>query len=178
MGDPERPGMYRYWDGAQWTENRSPKPQSGPPAAVPNVVDEDGRNKRKRVALVVVALFVALSALGYVASLFFGATDDTGSSIPSLRPQEVCEDVRYIVEGTADSVSITVVVPGGATEQRDSVSVPYRNATGCFTPGQFTYISAQNDGETGTVGCRIERDGVTVAEESLGGAFVIAYCSD
>ena len=45
-----------------------------------------------------------------------------------------------------------------------------------FGPGEFVYISAQNEGEYGSVTCRITVDGVVVSENTSSGAYGIATC--
>lgn len=96
----------------------------------------------------------------------------------------VCQkSVVYYVEGTARSVSITMENRTGGTEQADNRAVPLAAGgtpglrLGQIPCGQFVYISAQNEGETGTVTCRIEVDGVTLETATSSGAYVIATCS-
>lgn len=91
-------------------------------------------------------------------------------------------EVVYEVEGSggASSAGVTVTTPTG-TEQA-TPSLPLRNQAGElgvtheFGPGEFVYVSAQNEGEYGSVTCRITVDGVVVSENTSSGAYGIATC--
>ena len=89
--------------------------------------------------------------------------------------------VRYFVEGSAKSVSITFETPTGQ-QQHGGLSLPVTGEDGkagvFFTAhaGDFVYIAAQNDGKAGNVKCRIEVDGDIVAENQSTGAYSIATC--
>lgn len=93
--------------------------------------------------------------------------------------------VVYDVTGSASTADITYSTPGGGTEQQSKVSVPLTmSASGRrgmlftgFSPGDFVYISAQNNGESGSVTCRIILDGVTVVENTSRGGYTIATCN-
>ena len=75
---------------------------------------------------------------------------------------------------------VMVTTPTG-TEQA-TPSLPLRNQAGElgvtheFGPGEFVYVSAQNEGEYGSVTCRITVDGVVVSENTSSGAYGIATC--
>lgn len=84
--------------------------------------------------------------------------------------------VRYRVMGTTDSASVTYNNEHGDTEQMSEVDVPW-NKTIKAEPGQFLYISAQNNNDSGTIITRIEVDGVRYKESKSEGAYVIATCS-
>ena len=92
--------------------------------------------------------------------------------------------VIYHVEGTAESVSLTIANAHGNTEQAANVRVPVSmrdsNETGfrlgCVPSGQFLYVSAQNRGSSGTVTCEIEAGGRVVSRASSSGGYVIATC--
>ena len=43
--------------------------------------------------------------------------------------------------------------------------------------GQFAYISAQNQGDSGTLDCTIEEDGQVLNTGHASGAYAIASCS-
>ena len=80
-------------------------------------------------------------------------------------------------------MDIAIQNRGGNTEQASNRSVPLgtddRNGLhiGTMGCGAFVYISAQNQGESGSVKCRIEVDGVTLEQATSTGAYVIASCS-
>lgn len=90
-------------------------------------------------------------------------------------------EVVYEVEGSvASSAHVTVTTPTG-TEQA-TPSLPMRNQAGGlgltheFEPGEFVYISAQNEGEYGSATCRITVDSEVVSENTSSGAYGIATC--
>ena len=106
------------------------------------------------------------------------SSDDSPGSIDARQSGVV--EVVYYVDGTARSADITIETPTGTSQQ--SVDIPLVNRGGTrglrftFSPGSFVYISAQNRGETGTVRCGIEIDGITIAENTSQGAYSIAQC--
>jgi hypothetical protein len=122
------------------------------------------------------------AALG--AGLILSGCGSGGSSSPPTREQGLpvssTVGVVYLVRGTAQSATWTVQTPTG-TKQGDA-DVPLMNKSGSeglqflFEPGDFVYISAQNDGETGTVECSIVADGTVISQNEASGAFAIATC--
>ena len=98
--------------------------------------------------------------------------------IPTRRPTSVFDvppEVYYVVEGTASSVSITLINAQGGTEQ-DDVPVPYKQQVR-LDWGDFAFISAQNRGERGSVTCQILVNGDVWRESTSSGAYKIATCS-
>lgn len=83
--------------------------------------------------------------------------------------------VTYWVKGTADSASLTYNNQSGNTEQKSEVDVPWHLKFEAER-GQFLYISAQNNGESGTIKTQIIVDGDVIAESESEGAYVIASC--
>ncbi|MBL7087099.1 MAG: hypothetical protein ISS28_08435 [Candidatus Cloacimonetes bacterium] len=85
-------------------------------------------------------------------------------------------DVEYKVTGTASRVDVTYENEGGGTSQESNVSVPW---TYSFTgePGDFVYISAQNQGQSGSVTVTIYTDGDKFKTSTSSGAYVIATAS-
>ncbi|OJJ20209.1 hypothetical protein BKI52_17215 [marine bacterium AO1-C] len=86
------------------------------------------------------------------------------------------DKLRYEVSGTASTVDITYRDYSGSTVQFTDVSLPH-TITYDFVTSDFAYISAQNNGESGTVSVKVYyedrfKDGATSA-----GAFVIATAS-
>jgi hypothetical protein len=87
--------------------------------------------------------------------------------------------VRYEVTGTADSVSVTYENNDGGVSQESNVEVPWSCPT-VFCPsksGDFVYISAQNNGEYGSVKTTIYVDGEVFKTSTSYGAYVIASSS-
>jgi hypothetical protein len=84
--------------------------------------------------------------------------------------------VVYKIDGSAEEVDVTLSNPTGGTEQYSSVSLPYKYSYYSFSD-DFVYISAQNQGEYGTVRVSIYVDGELFKTASSSGAYVIATAS-
>lgn len=85
--------------------------------------------------------------------------------------------VTYEISGTAETVSITMETPTGTSQQAE-VSLPWESSSQDFNVGDSVYVSAQNEGESGTVRCKITgMTGKVLAENSSSGAYTIATCS-
>ncbi len=85
-------------------------------------------------------------------------------------------EVEYKITGTASRVSVTLNNATGGTEQYDNVSVPHTYRFDTFTDW-FLYISAQNQGEYGSVTVTIYLNGGVVNTATSEGAYVIATAS-
>jgi hypothetical protein len=90
-----------------------------------------------------------------------------GSSADSV------DSVTYRVDGTATSVAITYSNSSEGTSQI-TTNTPWSYSFEKPTAGQFLYVSAQNQNETGTVHVSITRNGTLFKEATSSGAFVIA----
>lgn len=133
--------------------------------------------ERRMVGVLVVA---ACAAAGLAA-----CADDSPS--PAERSREaaaivsaMARTVHYDVTGTANGVDVTVATPTG-TSQGSGKAVPLRGPSGPgltykFGPGEFLYVSAQNNGETGNVVCSITVDGKVISQNTASGAYAIATC--
>lgn len=90
--------------------------------------------------------------------------------------EDTSRAVRYSITGTANSVSITYQNVYGGVSQIGNTSVPWSLS---FTgePGDFVYVSAQNQGETGKVTAIIFIDDDVFKSSTSSGAFVIATSS-
>jgi len=85
------------------------------------------------------------------------------------------KEIEYSVTGTADKVDITMSNKDDNTEQKDDVSVPWDYSfTKKDASYQFLYISAQNQGETGSVTVKIIIDGEVEESATSEGEYVIA----
>ncbi len=109
--------------------------------------------KRLLVVTFIISVFVSL-----------GGSCDTSSS--PVR-------VEYEVTGTAPTVFVTLNNATGGTEQFSNVSVPRTFTYDNYTYW-FMYISAQNEGDSGSVTVTIYVDGKVVATSTSSGAYVIA----
>ena len=84
--------------------------------------------------------------------------------------------VIYKITGTAEEVDVTLSNDTGGTEQYTSVSLPKKYTYTSFDDS-FTYISAQNQGASGTVTVSIYVNGELFKTSSSSGAYVIATAS-
>lgn len=85
-------------------------------------------------------------------------------------------DVSYIIWGTAPSVSITLSNSTGGTEQYSNVILPKAYNYNTFN-SNFLYISAQNNGSSGTVNVECYYKGDLKDSAHSEGAYVIATAS-
>lgn len=97
---------------------------------------------------------------------------------PAMRQVEATKVymISYRIGGTARTVDLTYNNAGGDTEQQNDKSVPWNSGFSAH-PGQFLYVSAQNQGESGTVTCEITLNGAVVKSSQSSGAYSIATCS-
>jgi hypothetical protein len=84
--------------------------------------------------------------------------------------------VTYRVKGTAGSAKLTYRNAEGGTVQT-SVRVPWESSFDT-KGGSFLYVSAQNEGTSGSVTCEIVLDGESRTTSTSSGAYVIAECSN
>ena len=83
--------------------------------------------------------------------------------------------IEYKATGTASNVFVTYENEDGGTSQKE-VSVPWLYSFSAG-PGFFVYISAQNQGETGSVTVTIYKSGAVFKTSTSTGAYVIASAS-
>jgi len=84
--------------------------------------------------------------------------------------------VKYRVGGTTSKASVTYENAQGGTEQMD-VSVPWQKTIGTVERGDFLYLSAQNQNDSGSITCEIWVDGKMWKHSISSGAYVIASCN-
>ena len=102
-----------------------------------------------------------------ISILMFVGCDDEDYSAPS---------VEYRVTGSATSVSITLSNASENTEQYSNISLPYSYIFDSAS-GNFLYISAQNQGSSGSVTSTIYVDGDVFETATSSGEYVIASAS-
>lgn len=85
-------------------------------------------------------------------------------------------NVEYRLSGSAESASVTLENAQGHTELKD-VSIPWQPAGFEARSGQLLYISAQNNGWTGSITCEILVDGQPWQTTTSIGEFAITSCS-
>jgi hypothetical protein len=91
-----------------------------------------------------------------------------------VREQRTAEpEITYTVTGTASTVMVTYVKPGGM--EQGTYRVPWEH-TIRVKPGEFVSVSAQNQGESGTVTCAILRNRRSISTSTSDGAYAIAMC--
>jgi hypothetical protein len=106
----------------------------------------------------------------------------SGTSATSFQNDGPDIEVVYEVTGTATGVDITMEGVSGTSQQSD-VAVPLTNQSGkpglhlSKKSGDFLYISAQNNDDTGSVTCTIKADGKVISTVTSNGAYTIATCS-
>lgn len=120
-----------------------------------------------------VVLLVAMLSLACLIGILALATSGQGGG--GSAKITTTADVTYRIEGTAREVFVTLTTGDGGTEQ-SKVSVPFEKKTS-MKYGSAAYISAQNQGETGEVICKIVVNGKEVKTATSTGAYVIAACS-
>jgi hypothetical protein len=81
-----------------------------------------------------------------------------------------------VITGTASSVSVTLSNPTGGTEQYIDVYLPCTYSYSSF-PANWLYISAENNGESGTVTVTIYVKGYLYKTSTSSGAYTIATAS-
>jgi hypothetical protein len=141
-----------------------------PFSQVPATTAKPGRSRWPIVGVLAVVgvLLVALGASGH-------------SGLPS--GSSGAKQVTYMVTGSASSINITYTDGSGNIEQQNGVSVPLTSKSGSagitFTlnGGHFVSISAQNQGDSGTLDCAIEADGQVISTGHASGGYAIASCS-
>ena len=84
--------------------------------------------------------------------------------------------VEYVVSGTAGSVDLTYSNQSGNSEQLSGVSLPWTYEFDGAS-GDFLYISAQNNGRSGSVVCDIYVNEKLIETSTSSGAYVIATAS-
>ena len=84
--------------------------------------------------------------------------------------------VEYEITGSASKVDVTLQNETGGTEQYSDVSVPHTYTFNYYTDW-FLYISAQNQGDSGSVTVTIYVDGEVFKTSTSSGAYVIASAS-
>lgn len=87
-------------------------------------------------------------------------------------------DIVYKVTGTASAVDLTISNKDDNTEQYSDKTLPWSYSfTKTENSWQFLYVSAQNQGDTGSVTTKILIDDREVETATSSGAYVIATAS-
>jgi hypothetical protein len=170
--DPHgRTGTSAWWSGTEWTGATQPTQ----PATTPVIVQQTKKSGGCLRAVLIVGFLTVALAYCFGSNLNGPAGDNTNLDFDDLDVDASCS-VVYSVGGTASSASLTLTNASGNTEQLESVSIPWTR-TLTMPCGDFVYVSAQNNGASGSVTCRITSDGASIETAESSGAYVIATCS-
>jgi len=99
-----------------------------------------------------------------------------GLSVSCSNPFDSSIDVRYEVTGSAESVNITYENLNGGISQVTGMPLPW-SMTISGDPGDYVYLSAFNQGETGSVTVTIYKNGDVFKRASSEGSHVTASVS-
>ena len=123
-----------------------------------------------RALKIIVGVVVALAIIGVIAIIVGRSSNTTPTTI------SLAHSVEYQVTGSAATVNVTYVKADDSTAKEYHVDVPWSHT---FTAGSQAgvYISAQNDGESGSVTVTITEDGTVFKTTTSNGAHVIAAAS-
>jgi len=118
-------------------------------------------------------LFNSKSAITFILPFFlilFGCNKDDNPTTDNSR------SVKYQVTGSASTVSLTLNNATGGTEQIASATLPWSES---FTvqKGDFLYVSAQNNGSSGSVTATVYVNNRVLQTATSTGAYVIATAS-
>lgn len=171
-----------------------PPPRIATPPAVAGspterLTDRSGGLRGRKTSLPVIIIGACILALVTIITVSSIASISNPSGISSSSETSSSSGyvsstrtVLYEVEGTAEAVNITYEKPTGIAQQTD-LSVPLtkkgtsqRGIILAMDPGDYVYISAQNQGASGTVTCRITVDGVVISTVTSRGGYTIATC--
>jgi len=121
--------------------------------------------------ILVIFLFVILPALiRPLIEPFFSHPNETRFNETTIF------NVEYQVTGSATSASMTWENAQGGTEQ-GSYWLPYKRSAIQMDRGDFAYLSAQNEGRTGMITCKIYVNGELWRSSTSSGEYSIASCS-
>lgn len=132
------------------------------------------------VQKLIVLILLALVAAAVVGAFNSRSTPSGPAFVPGKQDfgsSSTTTTATYKIGGTACNVSLTYQNEGGQTEQ---IAVAPRTWSKSFVvqSGDYLYISAQNNCDTGSVTCEIDLNGEpTSAKSKSSGAYVIATCS-
>jgi hypothetical protein len=115
-----------------------------------------------------------LIGVGVVA--FIGINYGFGTNNAAHEVSHQVTTVVYEITGTASKVAVTLNNSTGGTEQYSDVAIPKRFTYYAFQDS-FLYVSAQNQGEYGTVTVNIYVNENLLKTASSSGAYVIATAS-
>lgn len=153
------------------SETTTPAEQSDPPQA-----------PMRHPQLTAIIFLVSMGALVwvfYTTGVFSKRTIDE-FVLPESLVEDTSSDVVVVTYFVTSSpgvvVDLTYANEDGGTEQRDNVTLPFTDHL-TVPHGEHLYISAQNQGDSGTVTCEIQHDSIAFEKATSSGAYVIAQCN-
>ena len=136
-------------------------------------------SENKKISpIVYVIVTVLIGFIVWYVAFYDSDNNDSGfgeRTTTFSEPRNTSHSVSYHVTGTAKHASLTYANETGNTEQR-GVFLPWEMKFKA-PAGQHLYISAQNDGKTGSVKCEIKEAGLVIEKAESKGSYVIATCS-
>lgn len=124
-------------------------------------------------------VWLTIGALVLVGAVMQQFEDDPVTRTPAPQRTQVttaANVVTYNVTGTAHRASLTLENDTGGTDQF-TVNVPWREQYSRFTRNDFVYVSAQNEGTSGTLICEIRVNGILEYSGSATGQYAICTAS-
>lgn len=154
----------------------APPPQAAAPPSQPTTPKT--RSSKKRSSCLIWVLLIVLLAAGFTFLMVYltsGSSSSyrSSSSFPFGRSSSTYE-AQYKLGGTAEEVALTFKNAQGDTE-RMTVSLPWEKSMTVKTR-DFLYLSAQIQGDTGTVNCEIWLDDVKWKSAEAEGAYAVVDC--
>ena len=136
------------------------------------------KTSKGSVIVGVILLVIVISALSKSKSSSTTSASSANSSTSEyVLPAAVTPTgvVTYSISGNFTSASLTYQTPTGSTQKVIYQAGNVQTAT--FDAGGFVYLSAQNDGDSGSVTCTITEDGTVMSTNTATGAYTIATCN-
>jgi hypothetical protein len=121
-------------------------------------------------------VFTVIAASFWIGTCVLSSGPGNNHSPSPHLPSPTVNTVRYEITGTAETVDVTLGNATGGCEQYSDVYLP-RTFTYYDYTDNFVYISAQNNGETGSVTVTIYVNDKLYKTSTSSGAFVIADAS-
>ncbi len=121
-------------------------------------------------------LFGFVLVVAIIAVIAIAVTLSSSNNPIKSTPTYSGPEIEYVVTGTAIAVDVTLNNATSGTEQYSNVRLPVTYSYTKF-PDHFVYISAQNQGSSGSVTAQIFYKGSLVKTSTSSGAYVIASVS-
>lgn len=135
---------------------------------------EEQKKGNTNIGGLVVVLIILIALIWLATSFSSSARNRVRAPAATAAPQTF--SVVYSVIGTdTDAASLTIRNETGGTEQMD-VRLPWSKRFDAES-GQFVYLSAQNENDSGSIKCEILVNDARIQTAESDGAYAIASCS-